>query len=399
MLAGETAAAGKAAAYEEISTLRERNALALKEAKESGLKVVGTYCLYSPTELIVAAGAVPVSLCGTSQNPIAAAEKVLPRSLCPLIKSSYGFAITDTCPFFHFSDLLLAETTCDGKKKMYELLGELKPLHLMQLPQIQDEAALDYWMVELKRLVARLQEEFGVEITAEGLTSAINLVNEERRSLKALQDVCKLKPAPISGSDLLAVLHNRGFCIDKRQAIDLMDRLTAELVERAESGVSPFHERTPRVLLTGVPVGLGSDKVVRLVEESGGCVVCFESCGGYKKVDPVEVTGDPLRAIAEKYLRIPCSCMSPNQGRLQLLDTLVREFQVDGVIDLTWQGCHTYNVESYQVKTHLQREGQIPFLQIETDYSESDTEQLKVRIEAFLEMIGRRRKMPENALP
>ncbi|GAW66475.1 2-hydroxyglutaryl-CoA dehydratase [Geoanaerobacter pelophilus] len=399
MLAGETAAAGKAAAYEEISTLRERNALALKEAKESGLKVVGTYCLYSPTELIVAAGAVPVSLCGTSQNPIAAAEKVLPRSLCPLIKSSYGFAITDTCPFFHFSDLLLAETTCDGKKKMYELLGELKPLHLMQLPQIQDEAALDYWMVELKRLVARLQEEFGVEITAEGLTSAINLVNEERRSLKALQDVCKLKPAPISGSDLLAVLHNRGFCIDKRQAIELLDRLTAELVERAESGVSPFHERTPRVLLTGVPVGLGSDKVVRLVEESGGCVVCFESCGGYKKVDPVEVTGDPLRAIAEKYLRIPCSCMSPNQGRLQLLDTLVREFQVDGVIDLTWQGCHTYNVESYQVKTHLQREDQIPFLQIETDYSESDTEQLKVRIEAFLEMIGRRRKMPENAMP
>ncbi len=399
MLAGETAAAGKAAAYEEISTLRERNALALKEAKESGLKVVGTYCLYSPTELIVAAGAVPVSLCGTSQNPIAAAEKVLPRSLCPLIKSSYGFAITDTCPFFHFSDLLLAETTCDGKKKMYELLGELKPLHLMQLPQIQDEAALDYWMVELKRLVTRLQEEFGVEITAEGVTSAINLVNEERRSLKALQDVCKLKPAPISGSDLLAVLHNRGFCIDKRQAIDLMDRLTAELVERAASGVSPFNERTPRVLLTGVPVGLGSDKVVRLVEESGGCVVCFESCGGYKKVDPVEVTGDPLRAIAEKYLRIPCSCMSPNQGRLQLLDTLVREFQVDGVIDLTWQGCHTYNVESYQVKTHLQREGQIPFLQIETDYSESDTEQLKVRIEAFLEMIGRRRKMPENALP
>lgn len=394
MLAGEKTSAGKAAAYDEIATLRERNALALKEAKESGLKVVGTYCLYSPTELIVAAGAVPVSLCGTSQNPIAAAEKVLPRSLCPLIKSSYGFAITDTCPFFHFSDLLLAETTCDGKKKMYELLGELKPLHLMQLPQIQDEAALDYWMVELKRLVARLQEEFGVEITAEGLTSAIDLVNEERRSLKALQDVCKLRPAPISGSDLLAVLHNRGFCIDKRQAIELLDRLTAELVERAESGISPFDERTPRVLLTGVPVGLGSDKVVRLVEESGGCVVCFESCGGYKKVDPVEVTGDPLRAIAEKYLRIPCSCMSPNQGRLHLLDALVREFQADGVIDLTWQGCHTYNVESYQVKRHLQRDGQIPFLQIETDYSESDTEQLKVRIEAFLEMIGRRRKKP-----
>ena len=183
MVEPETASGTKTAAFQEIATLRERNALALKEAKESGLKVVGTYCLYSPTELIVAAGAIPVSLCGTSQTPITAAEKVLPRSLCPLIKSSYGFAITDTCPFFHFSDMLVAETTCDGKKKMYELLAEIKPLHLMQLPQIQDEAALDYWMVELKRLIGRLEEEFGVEITPQRLASAIELVNEERRSL------------------------------------------------------------------------------------------------------------------------------------------------------------------------------------------------------------------------
>jgi len=380
----------KTSTFEEIASLRERNAIALKTARESGKKVVGTYCLYSPSELIVAAGAIPVSLCGTSQNPIPAAEKVLPRSLCPLIKSSYGFAVTDTCPFFHFSDLLLAETTCDGKKKMYELLGELKPLHLMQLPQIQDEGALDYWLVELRRLIAYLEAEFQVEITPEKLASAIALLNEERRSLQALQDVCMRKPSPISGMDLLTVLHNRGFTVDKREAIGLLDRLTAELTELADRGVSPFGESTPRILLTGVPVGIGSDKVVRLVEELGGNVVCFESCGGYKKVDPVEASGDPLRSIAEKYLRIPCSCMSPNKGRLRLLDRLVGEFRVDGVIDLTWQGCHTYNLESYSVKKHLQEGVKLPFLQIETDYSESDTEQLKVRIEAYLEMIGSR---------
>ncbi len=380
----------KTSTFEEIASLRERNAIALKTARESGKKVVGTYCLYSPSELIVAAGAIPVSLCGTSQNPIPAAEKVLPRSLCPLIKSSYGFAVTDTCPFFHFSDLLLAETTCDGKKKMYELLGELKPMHLMQLPQIQDEGALDYWLVELRRLIAYLEAEFQVEITPEKLASAIALLNEERRSLQALQDVCMRKPSPISGMDLLTVLHNRGFTVDKREAIGLLDRLTAELTELADRGVSPFGESTPRILLTGVPVGIGSDKVVRLVEELGGNVVCFESCGGYKKVDPVEASGDPLRSIAEKYLRIPCSCMSPNKGRLRLLDRLVGEFRVDGVIDLTWQGCHTYNLESYSVKKHLQEGVKLPFLQIETDYSESDTEQLKVRIEAYLEMIGSR---------
>ncbi|QWV95327.1 2-hydroxyacyl-CoA dehydratase family protein [Geomonas oryzisoli] len=379
------------AAFDEIAGLREKNAIALKVAKDRGRKVVGTYCLFSPVELIVAAGAIPVSLCGTSATPIPAAEKVLPRSLCPLIKSSYGFALTDTCPFFHFSDLLLAETTCDGKKKMYELLAQMKPLHLMQLPQVQDEAALDYWVLELKRLITRLEESFGVRITPEKLAGAVLLLNEERRSLKALQDVLKRRPAPISGIDLLTVLHNRGFTVDKREAIELIDRLTTELTELSDQGVSPFSDRTPRILLTGVPVGIGSEKVVRLVEELGGSVACFESCGGYKKVDPVLPGNDLLRSIAEKYLRVPCSCMSPNTGRLQLLEKLVREFDADGVIDLTWQGCHTYNVESFSVKRHLQETVQVPFLQIETDYSESDTEQLKVRIEAFLEVIGTRR--------
>lgn len=383
----------KAETFNEIASLRERNALALKEAKDGGARIVGTYCLYSPVELVVAAGAIPVSLCGTSPNPIPAAEKVLPRNLCPLIKSSYGFAATDTCPYFHFADLLIAETTCDGKKKMYELMSEFKPLHLMQLPQVQDGAALEYWIVELKRLSARLEDEFGVALTTERLRDAIRLCNDERRSLQALQDICRLKPSPLSGLDLLTVLHNRGFSVDKKEAVSLVDRLTAELWEMAGAGISPFTEDTPRILLTGVPVGIGSDKVVRLVEECGGNVVCFESCGAYKKVEPVaEDAGDPLRAIAERYLRIPCSCMSPNQGRFELVARLVGEFQADGVIDLTWQGCHTYNIESFSLKKFLQERTSAPFLQIETDYSESDTEQLKVRIEAFLEIINRQRR-------
>jgi len=383
--------------FTEISTLRDRNVLALKDAKENGLRVVGTYCLYSPVEMVVAAGAIPVMLCGTSQNPVPAAEKVLPRNLCPLIKSSYGFAVTDTCPYFHFSDLLIAETTCDGKKKMYELMGRMKPLHLMQLPQVQNEAALGYWVHEMERLKRRIEEEFAVELTDEKLRDAIRLVNDERRSLKEFQDVCKNIPAPISGLDMLTVLHNRGFSIDKREAIEMVDRLTEELREMVKSGISPFTPSTPRILLSGVPVGIGSDKVVRLIEECGGNVVCFESCGAYKKIDPIDENGAPLEAMADRYLRIPCSCMSPNEGRFPLVERIIREFQADGVIDLTWQGCHTYNIESYSLKKHIQETSNVPFLQIETDYSESDTEQLKVRIEAFLEMISRSKRTGNGA--
>lgn len=373
----------------EFENLRAKSIKSLLAAKEEGRKVVGKYCIYSPMELVVAAGAIPIPLCSTKQDPIAFAEKVLPRNLCPLIKSSYGYAASGACPYFSLSDLLIAETTCDGKKKMYELLSEIKPLHLLQLPQKQDEEALQYWYGEIIKLKDRLEVEFDVTITEQALREAIHLMNEERRSLKELQDTAKLKPSPISGLDLLMVLYNRGFSIDKQEAILMVDRLTLELKELYRQGVTGFNTKTPRILLTGVPVGIGSHKVVQIIEESGGNVVCFESCGGYKAVyDQVDEEKEPLIAIAEKYLRTPCSCMSPNLARSELVERLVEEFKVDGVVDLTWQGCHTYNIESYSLKKYLQQKRSLPFLQIETDYSESDVEQLKVRIEAFLEMIN-----------
>ncbi len=378
------------AMMEQFSQMREKNMIDIKTAKEQGRKVVGMYCLYSPAEVVVAAGAIPVMLCGTKQEPIPAAEKVLPRNLCPLIKSSYGFAVTDTCPFLHFSDILIAETTCDGKKKMYELLAEYKPLHLLQLPQKQDTGnALTYWYNEVKQLRDRLARDFAVQISDEDLRAAIKLLNAERRALKELQDTAKLKPAPLSGVDMLTVLFNRGFSADKQGAIEMVYQLIDEIKANAARGESPFTEKTPRILLTGVPVGLGSDKVVRLIEECGGNVVCFESCGAYKGVYTlVDEAKEPLPAIAEKYLSTPCSCMSPNNGRFELVNRLAEEFRVDGVVDLTWQGCHTYNIESHSLKRYLQEKSRVPFLQIETDYSESDVEQLKVRIEAFLEMLG-----------
>jgi benzoyl-CoA reductase/2-hydroxyglutaryl-CoA dehydratase subunit BcrC/BadD/HgdB len=376
------------AALARFERLREENILKLVAARERGIPIVGLYCLYSPAELVVAAGAVAVSLCGTRQDTIPVAEQYLPRSICPLIKSSFGAAVGDSCPFFHFADLVVAETTCDGKKKMYELLGEMKPLHLLQLPQTQEgDEALAYWRRELERFRQRLEERFGVVIDDGRLREAIRLLNRERRALKALQDVCRATLSPISGLDLLTALHARGFCLDREEAIGLLEQLTTELQELAAAGVSPFSADAPRILLTGVPVGIGSHKVLQLLEECGASVVCLESCGAYKKVALVDEEGDPLDALARRYLQIPCSCMSPNSGRLELVARLAHEFAVDGVVDLTWQGCHTYNIESVALKRHLQRETGLPFLQLETDYSPSDSEQLKVRIEAFLELL------------
>jgi benzoyl-CoA reductase/2-hydroxyglutaryl-CoA dehydratase subunit BcrC/BadD/HgdB len=377
------------AILENLKTLSELNLSEIEKAKERGTKVAGLYCLYSPHELVLAAGAIPLPLCGTRNEPIAAAEKYLPRNLCPLIKSSFGFAATDTCPFFHFSDLLIADTTCDGKKKMYELLKEYRPVHLLQLPQNQDEeTALPYWYDQIKKLKERIEDEFKVEITDERLSAAIKLMNKERMTLKNLMDLAKKKPSPVSGMEMLTLKFRFGFFSDKEEALRLIEEAIDEIRQKALRGESSFTERTSRILVTGTPVGIGSDKVVKLIEECGANVVCLENCSGYKRLFTVDETKDPLRSIAEQYLKIPCSCMSPNPGRYELLERLIDEFHVDGVVDLTWQACHTYNIESYGIRELVEEKHQVPFLQIETDYSESDTERLKIRIEAFLEMMG-----------
>ncbi|WP_343185878.1 double-cubane-cluster-containing anaerobic reductase [Anoxynatronum sibiricum] len=374
---------------EKIEELRGVNSVKIKEASEAGRKIVGMYCVFSPQEIALAAGAIPVSLCGTSNDPVEAAEKELPRNLCPLIKSSYGFAITDKCPYFYFSDILLAETTCDGKKKMYELMGKLKPMHLMNLPQTADgEENLALWKNEMVRFKSYLENTLKVEITEDKLKEAIKLVNREREAMKRLHQLNAHKPAPLTGMDMMKAQWIKGFNVNKEDGIEMVEQLIREVEENLDALKAAMGQEGPRILLTGVPVGIGSDKVIRLIEEGGGRVVALENCTGYKGLDVlVDETKEPLQALAEKYLSTPCSCMYDNQGRLDLIARMAAEYQVDGVLDLTWQACHTYNIESFFVRDFVREELGLPFIQIETDYSESDAGQLKLRIDAFLETI------------
>ena len=146
--------------FEEFAEARRNAFVNVKKVKDAGVPVIGSYCTYFPTELALAAGAASVGLCSTSGETIAAAEKDLPANLCPLIKSSYGFAKEDKCPFFYFSDIVVGENTCDGKKKMYELMGDFKDVFVMDLPNSQSEKGLELYKAELLRLREYVEKKF-----------------------------------------------------------------------------------------------------------------------------------------------------------------------------------------------------------------------------------------------
>ncbi len=374
-----------------FNEFNKHSLLALEKAQNDGTKIAGLYCIFGPTELIRAAGAVPVGLCGKKQDPIQEAEKTLPANLCPLIKSSYGFAAGDTCPFFSFSDFIVGETTCDGKKKMFELMDDIKSTWVMQLPYTQDdEKAQAFWKAEIMRLKSYLEEQTGNPIAPEDLEREIKLQNRINGLIDRLMKLNSGESVPVSGLDMMKILESKMFAVDLEQYADDLEKLIGEVEDLAKSGFSVCEKNAPRILITGCPSGTGSEKVTRLVEECGGVVVCQENCTGIKGIDLLteEESADPFAALAARYLKIPCSCMSPNTKRLDLIGKLIGEQKIQGVIDLTWTCCHTYNVESHSIGKFVEDSAGLPKLQIETDYSESDTEQLRTRIEAFLEIVG-----------
>ena len=374
--------------FETFAEQRRNSFLTVKKIKEQGIPVVGSYCTYFPTEIAMAAGAATVSLCSTSDETISAAEEDLPKNLCPLIKSSYGFAKTDKCPFFYFSDVVVGESTCDGKKKMYELMGEFKNVFVMDLPNTQREAVLPMWKGEILRLKAYLEETFGVEITEEKVREAVKLNNEIRRAMKNFYSVMKHEPAPISGGDLFKVLYGAGFNFNRKQIPADLAALTEKIEKEYAEGT--MLDSRPRILITGCPIGGVTEKVIRAVEDNDGVVVAFENCSGAKAQDRLvdEEAEDIYEAIARRYLDIGCSVMTPNQNRLELLGRLIDEYQVDGVVEMTLSACHTYNIESSTIRKYVMTEKNIPYLSVETDYSQQDIGQLNTRIAAFLEILG-----------
>lgn len=373
--------------FEEFAEQRQQSFLSIKELKDKGVPIVGTFCTYFPQEIAMAMGAATVSLCSTSDETIPAAEKDLPKNLCPLIKSSYGFAATKKCPFFYFSDLVVGETTCDGKKKMYEYLSQFKDVFTMELPNRQTEDGLQLWKNEIIHFKEYLEKKFEVTITEEQIRDAVRVQNEGRVALKRLYELMKLDPAPMKGQDLFKVLYGSTFKPD-RSKIPAEVNAIADKIEK-EYAEGKMEEKKPRILVTGCPIGGATEKVIKAIEDNGGIVVTFENCSGAKSIDKLvdEDTDDIYQAIAERYLSIGCSVMTPNPNRLELLGRLMKEYQVDGVVEMILQACHTYNVESLEIRRFVNEEKGKPYISVETDYSQADIGQLNTRIAAFIEML------------
>ena len=375
--------------YEEFAEARKGAFMKVKDFKENGGKLIGYLCSYTPLEIIEASGASAVALCGTSNETVADAEEVLPKNLCPLIKGTYGFAYTEKCPFTYYADFIVGETTCDGKKKMYELLNDLKETYVMQLPQNQERAwGREGWRQELELLKEKVEQTYNVQITDEMLRQAARNRNAFRRAILDLYE-CQLEEPPImSGVDIMATVAAAGFNFSLTGYTAAVNEKVAAAKAAYAAGERKVSADAKRILITGCPSSGVMGKVGSSIEKNGGVIVCVDDCGGPRTQSTmVDVEAeDIMQELADRYLGINCSVLTPIGGRLDNTLDMCRKYKVDGVIDIVLTACHTFSVESELMRLRMEDAG-IPYMKIETDYAPNDQGQIDTRIAAFIEML------------
>lgn len=363
----------------------------LVEAKKEGRKVVGSFCVFVPEELIIAANAISIGLCSGAEVGYESAEQYVPRSTCALIKSAFGFKLGKLCPFTEVTDMIVGENTCDGKKKSFEKFAQIHDgFYLMDLPQVKSSAGHELLKAEYLRFKTTLEELTGNKITEESLKRAIAIVNAKRAAMNRLATLRAALKSPISGIDSL-LANQIYFFDDPERFTGALNALCDELEQRVADKVGVAEENTPRIIVSGCPMAVPNWKIPAIIEQSGAVIVGEEMCTGERGyqnlVEPKEDSLDSMMdALVNRYLQINCAVFTPNESRINHLKDMSARYKADGVINYTLQFCQPYSHEAISVEKELEA-ADIPVLNVETDYSMEDMGQLKTRIEAFIERI------------
>lgn len=378
--------------FDEMAQIDGPRAKEIEEFKAKGGKVIGTFCHFVPLEIIDASGCLPLRLGCGHHAPVGVGESFLgDPNLCPLAKSMAGCAIVDDFPLYSQCDYIIGPSPCDAKLKLGEALKEIGPLLTMNIPRVKEgESIRKQWIEEIKNVRDALEKITGRKIDKKSLKRSIIKYQKAHKAWRTLLSQ-RRKANVIWGRDFLLVAWV-SFIDDVERWTREVTKLTKELSGMASAGKLVASKSAPRVMLAGSPVVWPNWKLPNLLEESGAIIVADELCSGTRTFyDPV-VTDEwteraMIEAIAERYLYpCTCPCFSPNVEREDHVMREIEESQAEGVVFHVLQGCHLHTLDASRLSRPLKDKG-IPVLTIRSEYQDGDIGQIKVRVEAFLEMI------------
>ena len=357
-----------------------------------GVPTVGTYCVMIPPELIYAQGAMPVKLCGGSYTAFGIGDDKAPRDACPLVKAIMGFEEIDFMPVYQNCSLMAVPVTCDCKKKLAGWMSERRPTSILHVPANRErDADMELFLDELYRFSGQLADITGHELTFENLDASCRMTAQAQYQLSRFIALRRKHPLLIRGTFSMAVMNALSYTWLPdwtRQLSALNDALERKALQNEMS----VRENQPRILLTGSPVVFPNFKLPLLIESMGGLLGADETCMGERGFyDPPAIVDHTLdgimRALANRATR-PCTCptFTDNQRRIYRIRQLIRDYRIQGVIYHVLRGCLVYDYEASVLEEELGKLN-IPMIRVETDYNEEDVEQLRIRVEAFIELI------------
>ena len=362
-------------------------------------KTIGTYCVMAPQELIYAAGAVPVKLCSGNYTAFFVGDDIAPRDACPLVKAVTGFKHTGLMPVYEDCSLMIVPVTCDCKKKIAGMLSDKCEVMTMHIPTSKGDDDIDEFVSQLYDMAARIEDITGTQITYDSLAEAFQTTGKAQYELSEFIHLKKENPYLIRGTHAMTIMNASAY-MPAEQWSDALHEVNISLKNRAKNSLFVTNKKLPRILLTGSPIVFPNMKIPLLIEEMGGIVAGDETCMGERGLyDPPVITDNGfdgmIRALANRSLRpCPCPTFADNTQRIYRLKQLIRDNQIQGVIYHVLRGCLVYDFEYKRIEEELGQLG-IPVIRLESDYNEEDIEQLRIRIEAFIELIKLRQE-PEK---
>ncbi len=376
----------KSKAFQEFSNAAETlvNPV-LQHWKDQGGKVVGYFCSTVPEEIITAAGLTPFRMRATGSTGTEESDAFYSSINCSFPRHCFNQVLTGD---FKFLDGIVCVNSCDHVRRIYDNWKRFVPtdfIEMMSLPRKTGPDQVGWYTEELAMLKDKVGKHFGVEITDDRLWKAIKLHNETRRLQKKLYELRKQEKPPITGAETLAVM-----VAGTAMPHDQYNEMLRELLDELSGTEGPGGHRARLLIVGGI---LDDPAYIKVIEDQGGLVVTDSTCFGSRLmwVEVDENASDPISALAQYYLTDRPSCprmYGEHDNRAQYVIDMCREFNCDGVIGERLIFCDSWLVEHYMLGQDLKAAG-IPMLKLDREYLTSGIGQLRTRVQAFLETMGR----------
>ncbi|HOG07233.1 MAG: 2-hydroxyacyl-CoA dehydratase family protein [Syntrophales bacterium] len=370
-------------------------ALRARELKEGGARLMGYLCLYPPVELMTALGFVPFRVFGDRRQPVTEGNRVLMPAVCPFLRSLIDLGMKGQ---YAFLDGLVGAHICDVGSMSVHLWRDYVTapafVHFLDVPHTVHAPALDFFRTQIEILLKDLEGLSGRRLDGTALRAAITAHNRQRALLRDLYDLRRTVPPRLTGVEAQrAALAVTGLPVEEGN--DLLAAVIAEVRQRP----LPAPSGAPRLLVWGSVID--DTSLFELVAAAGAEVVTDDICVGTRAFSTdVETEGDPLTALARHYLadiRCPRTYRQADdaggrpyredlEARFGYLAPLIRDWRVDGVILQSVMYCDTHGYEIPAVRDYLNGLGVRNFY-LEHDYSDGSRQQVRTRVEAFVEML------------